>query len=156
MVPKPPIFAKSTVWVDLFALTPTAYCIPTVYYCTVWVWPHCTTYCVSWPFCTNTYCILHTYCVLHTYCIPTAYCIPIVYCVPTVYCIPTAFCVPYCIPFCTKGNGPHHPYLPTAWVDLFALTPTAYCIPTTPLCGFDLIALKVMVHTHCVLHTILC
>ena len=38
------------------------------------------------------------------------------------------------------------------WVDLFALTPTAYCIPTahciptvhTPLHGFDLFALKVI------------
>ena len=49
-------------------------------------------------------------------------------------------------PFCTKGNGPHHPYLLsiTVWVDLFAFCTNTYCILGTycvlhtPLHGFDL------------------
>ena len=35
-------------------------------------------------------------------------------------------------PFCTKGNGPHHPYLlsPLCELTFFAPTSTVYCVPT--------------------------
>ena len=87
------------VWVDLFALTPTAYCIPTaycvptVYPPTAWVWPFCTKgnsphhpYLLS-PLYEFAYCVLHTYCILHTYCMLHTYCILHTYCVLHTYCI---------------------------------------------------------------------
>ena len=64
---------------------------------------------MSWHFCTNTYCIHCVHCVgVQWLFAPT----------PTAYCVPTAYLLrPLCplrgctMTFCTKGNGPHHPYL---------------------------------------------
>ena len=59
-------------------------------------------------------------------------------------------------PFCTKGNGPHHPYLLSTLCELTFLHQHLLC-PLHPLHGgTDLFALKVMVPTthicwvHCV------
>ena len=131
----PPIFTAPTVytastawptaWVDLFTLK---VMVPTTHI----YWVHC----VSWPFCTNTYCV---------------------------HCVHCINCVTHCMgwPFCTKGNDPHHPYLLSTLYELtfwhqHLLCPLCPLHPLHPLHGLTFFALKVMVPTthicwvHCV------
>ena len=130
----PPIFTAPTVstawptaWVDLLALK---VMVPTTHICSV--------HCVSWPFCTNTYCI---HCVLCPLC--TAFTVHCIHCIhwfdlfapktmspPPYTTIPlhtasTAYCA-YCVLHTASTVWP------TVWVDLFALKVT---VPTTHLHG---------------------
>ena len=76
----------------------------------------CWVHCVSWPFCTNTYCV---------------------------HCIHCIHCMGW--PFCTKGNGHHHPYLLSTLCELTFLH-QHLLRPLCPLCSL---------HDHCV-HCIHC
>ena len=156
---RPPIFtvptvstAWPTVWVDLLALKVT---VPTTHICSV--------HCVSWPFCTNTYCI---HCVLHPLHDPLR---------------ELTFLHQHLLhPLCTASTA-----WPTAWVDLFASTPTAstvycvhcvgwpfctntYCVhcmgwpftlkvmvPTTHICSVHCVSLPFCTNTYCI-HCVHC
>ena len=156
----PSIFTVSTAWVDLFALKITAsttHLYGSLHELTFRTIPKCPHHPYllhplhplhdplhGFTFCTKSNGPHHTSAWLTAWVnffepylnVPTThiYCVHCIHCVHCVHCV--THCMTHCMdwPFCTKGNGPHHPsaWL-TAWVNFFELylnVPTThiYCV----------------------------